>query len=270
MKIKEECSICNSKSTFAFNSEYYRIDQCSNPECGHFFVKKANFYNEDLRDSNTLESWVYIKNIEKYLKRNKHLINFLKKIKFIEKGFRVLDIGSGTGHIIQSLLSQLDNLEITAIESSRKLQEYIKSLNLNITLYNTIDQVPKEKQYDAIFMIEVIEHLLDPITVLTEAKKRLKQNGKLFLTTPAGDTREGISDKSKLTAYKRKGHIQFFTERSLKYAISIAGFNKMRYYAVKEFHNFEGELDPDIEEKRKAAYQRYKKGKNQHLTYIIS
>ena len=55
------------------------------------------------------------------------------------------------------------------------------------TLDFDVDPLPfPDKNFDFIFTFEVLEHLMNPLWNLLECKRTLKDNGKIYLTTPKG------------------------------------------------------------------------------------
>jgi 2-polyprenyl-3-methyl-5-hydroxy-6-metoxy-1,4-benzoquinol methylase len=78
-------------------------------------------------------------------------------------------------------------------------------------------------------MIEVIEHVPDPVELLSELHRKLKPGGTIFLTTPCGRLRSG---NRKTRAYDRAEHIHFFTERSLQAACRRAGLQEIDFEFV--------------------------------------
>ena len=76
-------------------------------------------------------------------------------------------------------------------------------------------------------MIEVIEHLDDPIKAMSQLKHVLKDDGMIFLSTPVGKLEESATN-----AYDTLSHLHFFTERSLNLTLTKSGFSEIyfKYY----------------------------------------
>lgn len=59
--------------------------------------------------------------------------------------------------------------------------------NTNAELDFDIDKLPfEDKSFDFIFSFEVLEHLMNPLWSLLECRRVLKDNGRIYLTTPKG------------------------------------------------------------------------------------
>lgn len=77
-------------------------------------------------------------------------------------------------------------------------------------------------EFDVVTMLEVIEHALDPLALLQHARRLLKPNGILYLTT--GNARPY---RDRLLAWRYvipEIHVSFFEPRTLEAALSRAGF----------------------------------------------
>ena len=99
------------------------------------------------------------------------------------QGSCVLDFGAGTGAIALECArakAQVDALEPNA-EKAAFLQQEATSQQLIVTL---IESLPKHAKYDAIILLDVIEHLIEPETWLAQLYNALKPNGIIYLSTP--------------------------------------------------------------------------------------
>lgn len=104
----------------------------------------------------------------------------------------VLDYGAGAGFFCEQL-AQSGASTFTAVEYS---SESIKLLNEKFGeelstgkfrgAYTVGELLDKDKQFDTIFLFEVIEHLTDDmlIEVFDNIKRLLKKDGSLIITTP--------------------------------------------------------------------------------------
>ena len=111
-------------------------------------------------------------------------------IKLIPKYTRnLLDVGCGTGTFeeILSLSQNKCNFDVSGTDISKKSIEIAKSKRLlnSIFLCGDAENLPfKNKSFDCIVLIEVIEHIPNKESVFKELKRVLKRNGKIIITTP--------------------------------------------------------------------------------------
>jgi len=93
---------------------------------------------------------------------------------------RVLDAGAGDGGLTKHLVKQFSDVEACDIlqKSAFKCDCDYKNVNLN-------QKWPyKDKSFDVVCLVEVIEHVENPWHTIREAKRVLKKGGTLVMTTP--------------------------------------------------------------------------------------
>ena len=96
-----------------------------------------------------------------------------------------LELGSFKGDFTKRLIPYFD--DITCVEASNEAIEISKQkLESNITYYNSLfENVELPKKYDNIILTHVLEHIDDPVGLLSRIKNEwLSENGKLFLVCP--------------------------------------------------------------------------------------
>jgi SAM-dependent methyltransferase len=259
--IMHNCPLCQSAASFDFTARYVTVYRCEKRSCHHLFAVDVapdagvHNYEEEMKVDFTL-----------YHERNEALINYWRKTGFLKPDYKLLDFGSGTGHLLRSLKNRFASLDITGIEFNQKYHSNLKQIGVNVA-----DQIESiEEQFDVITFIEVIEHLEDPLYILRQLKKRLKPGGKLFVTTPAGDCRKPLADKNILTAYESPFHVQFFTENSLEKSLKGTGFRNIKYKYIDAF--YPGRERRGLKHMLRVLKMNYSwfKGYTTHLTYVAS
>jgi SAM-dependent methyltransferase len=148
--------------------------------------------------------------LDQYAARNKRLINFWLQSGFMNANSAVLDFGAGSGHILRSLKQLVPSIEISCIEADATASAFLRSQAF--TVFDTLEQAPTGS-FDAIILIELLEHVNDPVSLLVEIKQRLRPGGRIFATTPCGETRSGYR---RTAAYDVPEHVEFWTEKSFQ------------------------------------------------------
>ncbi len=176
---------------------------------------------------------------EENFKREQYIISikFIKKEKIELTERRLLDFGCGNGEFSEYLSSK--GAIVDCYEPNKNSRKILRKKGLKV-IKNL-----KKNNYDGVFSLEVIEHLIDPKKMIIKIHNTLKKGGFIFITTPnhlywklrikclLGDI--------KAFEYPNK-HFSFFTKKSLKKlmekyfkTIKIENIgSKIVYYGKKE------------------------------------
>jgi len=187
------------------------------------------------------------------------------------KGGRILELGAGNGNVAKTLLnSDLPISQYTLGDISLPRVEGIKK-NINDDRVSILrldaENIPEEHTtYDAIIMVALIEHLIDPLRSLQNIRKLLKPGGFIYIDTPniakytrrvkllLGQFPSTASTNEGLTTYAGEpadlydeGHLHYFTYRSLSLmltqrcefiTIQNHGYSDKRTPLGKNTHNY--------------------------------
>lgn len=127
---------------------------------------------------------------------------------------KVLDLGCGDGRTGKELLDK--GFQVHACDMDVQRFEFkdvipFKAGNLN-------DPLPyADGTFDYVIFMEVIEHLYNPLYVVSEIKRILRPGGKLILSTP------NILNISSRFRFLIEGSFDFFREPTLDYARCFPG-----------------------------------------------
>jgi SAM-dependent methyltransferase len=139
---------------------------------------------------------------------------------------RILDIGAGYGHILHCLGERFPGSERYAIEFSEPCIRHLQSLNVKVET-RPVEQVlsGKNEHFDLITISHVLEHLLDPKTVLNLIHSSLAKEGVLYVEVPniPADSLLRYPDHMWAPRFDEP-HITFFSESTLKTLVESAGF----------------------------------------------
>ena len=126
-----------------------------------------------------------------FIRKYVHLNRFREVGKLIEpNGGKILDIGCADGVFTKVILDKsradkvigIDVLE-RSIAWATKHWKHEKHLEFEVV---DAHKLPfKNKEFDAVFALEVLEHVFEPVKVLGEVKRVLKNNGYIIFLVPA-------------------------------------------------------------------------------------
>jgi SAM-dependent methyltransferase len=96
----------------------------------------------------------------------------------------VLEAGCGLGYFTYAL--KRGGYDVVGIDISREAVEQATRAYGDFYQAESVESyaATADKKFDAIVMVEVIEHLEDPLTVIAGAVRLLSPNGSIILTTP--------------------------------------------------------------------------------------
>src|SRR3990167_628915 len=83
-------------------------------------------------------------------------------------------------------------------------------------------------EFDCITLFQVIEHLKNPIPLLQAAKKLLKKNGLILITTPNNDSPLRKLMGSRWSVYNEPSHSIFYNKKTLRETLNSAGFKNIQ------------------------------------------
>lgn len=102
---------------------------------------------------------------------------------------KAIDLGGGCGGWVAYLNARAPHLfdELALADSSLRALEYAQTFVGAKTQRYQIDllDLPWEGAWDAVFLLDVLEHIPDDAAVLAQIRKVLRPGGHLFVTTPA-------------------------------------------------------------------------------------
>ena len=120
-------------------------------------------------NTNTIVRWDSIKNLVQSWDLNKK---------------RVLDVGSGLGFF--SVQCKKFGADVKAIDIDAAALEYLKNnYQVNVGTVDVEREDYGEKDYDIVFIGEILEHVKNPYDALRKCKDVMKSGGLLLISTPA-------------------------------------------------------------------------------------
>ncbi|MBF0434816.1 MAG: class I SAM-dependent methyltransferase [Magnetococcales bacterium] len=101
----------------------------------------------------------------------------------LQPGSAILDVGCGSGEFLTKLKA-LQPGSLEGIDFSAKAVAMARSRGIKVFQGVFAEFLSADETYDAIFMNNYLEHVLDPVAELLKARRLLKQNGMLLGEVP--------------------------------------------------------------------------------------
>lgn len=127
-----------------------------------------------------------IESYDEYANVQKHMSKKLLSMAQIEDGMNILEIGCGTGYLTKLILSENENISITAVDIAPgmidfcKKDEEIESVNF---ILGDIETMDLNEKYDLIISNATFQWFNQPDETLMKLKGCLKKNGMLLFST---------------------------------------------------------------------------------------
>ena len=146
------------------------------------------------------------------------------------ENFRWLDLGCGPGNFVRCIENWFPKCKITGMDFSEILLDYAKKHTKRTEfIKGDVYAIPFENGcFDALSMMQVIEHLESPEKALHEIHRVLVAGGLFILTTPNLAGCGSKIMKTKWQGYNDPTHISLNTYEYWKEIVSDAGFEIIR------------------------------------------
>lgn len=176
------CHYCRFVSSYCFsfyNRNYYHC-----PSCDLIFAKRYEEvdktvigYYRDCYFDNEAEDQTSGQRTNLY----RDILDVLDDYK---KPGSLFDLGCGCGFFLKE--ARECGWQVLGVDLSLKSIEYAKSLIGDAVICGTLDDVPEDRRFDAITLINVLDHMVDPFRQLQKVQDLLAPDGVIYLRFPNG------------------------------------------------------------------------------------
>lgn len=246
--IIEKCRVCGCElktelflknvpqfSQYLLSNEQLKIDKfVNNLEIGKCINCKLIQlkYNVDTTKIYPSDYFWSDSHLELSKKRKKQLVlNWHNKYNFENK--EILEIGGGDGVVSKSI--QDLNGKITFVDESKNACKLAEQNNIKNIVNASFDaKYFKYDHFDFVIMTEVLEHINNPLDVISDSFLLLKNGGSLIIEVP---NVKKILDDNLFSAFCLE-HIFYFSPSSLSNIIQHFDFNILEIYSTHDNYNF--------------------------------
>lgn len=205
-------SFAITDSTYGVTSELSQCKHCN-------FIQSTNL-TDVLAFYENLEDPSYEANRKERLLQARKIVHTIKKHK---ASGRLLDIGAGSGILVEEAIK--GGFDASGIEPSSWLQKKATEHSLPVVL-GTFPNADCTGPYDVITIIDVIEHVNNPLHLLQEAHKALAPDGIIIVVTPNVGSIVASMLRFKWWHF-RIAHIGYFNKKNLDLALTTSKFTKI-------------------------------------------
>jgi len=228
-----QCPIgCESKTIKTeITTEQGVLEKCD--FCHQFFSQcSTDEFNRSMMEFNVKNgTWPppeNLPNLERSTLKTLKKIEHLMKLKMGD--IKLLDVGCSNGAFIAS--AKKTGVMCEGVEPAEEAAKAAIKAGLKVHA-GYLEQIGlSEKSFDVISLFEVIEHLKDPVSLLTECNRLLKDDGIMVIRTANTDSWTVRLIKGKWHYFdinKHGGHVSFFCRHSMKELATKTGFDMVRF-----------------------------------------
>lgn len=190
------CRLCGSADSQTLRAEHvfggaphHRCWEC--PHCevvylhpaptpeedAHFYAREFEKFMQDRSGSD--RDW---SNAERHVRTNQDQVKrrwrFLEP--YLKPGRELLEIGCSSGFMLQAFREA--GLRTCGVEPSGTFLEYVRGQDFEV--YENLDNVPADRQFDLVVSFFVFEHMRDPREYVRQQLARLRPGGVLVAEMP--------------------------------------------------------------------------------------
>ena len=141
------------------------------------------------------------------------------------RGARLLEVGCGAGILLQEAWGRgwrADAVELSPDLAARARRNNPEAVVITGDIHN---QEPTGNRYDAIIALDVLEHVLVPMTMIENCRELLKPGGLLMLQTPNARSLRGRVQGARWDMLDPDQHLNLFSPDALRVLLTTVGFD---------------------------------------------
>ena len=227
MNISSYCISCNklTSQNEIFNIKGFPIIKCSKCGLGSTLInnnfQSKSIYNESYFNGNQEDGYCDYQGSKDLIKQEfKSIRSDILKNKTYNDG-KLLEIGCAYGYFLELVKS---NFSVTGLEICDHAVNECHKRGLNV--YNADDDINfiTLGQFDVVVMLDVIEHLTDPIGTIDKISKCTKPGSLLIITTGDFGSLCSVLLKQYWRLMTPPQHLWFFNKLSITSILKRYGF----------------------------------------------
>ncbi|MBF0538680.1 MAG: class I SAM-dependent methyltransferase [Nitrospirae bacterium] len=209
-----EVNFAITDPNYGITSAIYRCQGCGFLQCAQL--------NDTLQYYRTLKDEEYDNSAQHRLHQADKLLQTVTRYK---KSGSLLDVGAGTGYLLQQ--AQLLGFETVGVEPSSWLCEKAVKKGLNV-LCGVLPNPVLSPPYDVVTLIDVIEHVTNPVDVLSSVTGVMAGDAIGVLVTPDVESLAARLTGRRWWHY-RVAHVGYFTRKTISLALDRAGLRPIAF-----------------------------------------
>ncbi|MBI4513432.1 MAG: class I SAM-dependent methyltransferase [Gemmatimonadetes bacterium] len=138
-------------------------------------------------------------------------------------GGRLLDFGCGVGDFARTAMAA--GIEVDAIETDDLARD--AAARRGVRAWRTLDELERARgsgAYDVVTLLDVLEHVREPLRLLQILRRVLRPTGALYLSAPNYQSVQARLLGARWDQATNPTHLFLFSPRSMRHLLMAAGF----------------------------------------------
>ena len=231
------CPVCGSQeSEFELEKNGYTLVRCT--PCSLVYVNPMplqaeieEFYRREYYDQQAFKEVMGFPHHYLNDRDPVEVASIVPVLKLLERFSvpgRLLDIGCGDGMFLR--IAREWGWDPCGVEPSSKAASEAQSAGIPVVNSPVTEAELEPHSFDAIVCLQVIEHVPDPISLLSCAHRWLKAGGVLLVSTPNVLSLERRQHGVGWVSFTPPGHLVYFSIPSMRLALSKTGFARPHFF----------------------------------------
>jgi 2-polyprenyl-3-methyl-5-hydroxy-6-metoxy-1,4-benzoquinol methylase len=236
--IKSAICQCGHMAKFKFKLRNFNFFDCNH--CSLRFVS-PRYLATDIYDNDYFQGashgFGFTNYEEDKITSQEYLKKYLKWIRLytLPSSNKLLDVGAANGYFVD--LANKSQFDASGLEISGSAVDWAKKLKRPV-IQGTLETFENGIEYDVITVLDVLEHVPEPLNFLKVARSKLSKNGIILINVPhAGSFFSKISGKN-WHAYLPPEHWMYFNKKSLRTMLRMAGFEVVTSRVISKSFTF--------------------------------
>lgn len=159
--------------------------------------------------------------------------------KLVKPGSSVLDVGCNKAEILEFL----PNIDYYGIDINKQLIEELKKKRFNVHYADLDkDKLSLKKKFDYILLLDILEHIVNPVSLIEKSKKLVSNEGYIIISIPNDyhffNKLRFIFNKEITPAFIKYWHLHIFPIKSGKNLIENNGLVILKIIDLPPTHKF--------------------------------
>jgi len=230
------CPLCSGMTSQVLTTELRRgtgvVYYCE--PCQHgFLVPDQNldtktYYAESYRQEYSHNAEVAATNASEIFKVYRHYqrdrISAISP--YLTETTKLLEVGASSGQFLVNIKDRV--AQVSAIELDKACCTFMQTeLSISADSDFLRESIFRDETYDVVCSFQVMEHVISPVTFISELYQSTKEGGTIFIEVP--NLHDPLLSVWNVEAYKtffyHSAHLHYFTESSLRKTAMDAGFS---------------------------------------------